>query len=48
MLVDKLKTTFDFIKRNYRTINIICGVLLILMGLAMATGLMGRLLTVLG
>lgn len=48
VLVDKLKTTFDFIKRNYRTINIICGVLLILMGLAMATGLMGRLLTVLG
>lgn len=48
VLVDKLKTTFDFIKRNYRTINIICGLLLIAMGLAMATGLMGRLLTLLG
>ena len=48
VLVDKLKTTFDFIKRNYRIINIICGVLLIAMGLAMATGLMGRLLTLLG
>lgn len=48
VLIDKLKTTFDFIKRNYRLINIICGVLLIAMGLAMATGLMGRLLTLLG
>lgn len=47
VLIDKLKTTFDFIKGNYRVINIICGVLLLLMGLAMATGTMGRLLNTL-
>lgn len=47
LLIDKLKTTFDFIKKNYKVINIICGSLLILVGILMATGLMGRLLAVL-
>lgn len=43
LLIDKLKSTFDFIKRNYKVINIVCGALLILIGLLMATGLFGRL-----
>lgn len=43
LLIDKLKSTFDFIKRNYKIINIVCGALLILIGLLMATGLFGRL-----
>ena len=47
VLIDKLKTAFDFIKKNYRTINLICGGLLVLVGILMATGLLGRLLTVL-
>ena len=47
LLIDKLKSTFMFIKRNYRTINFICGVLLIVVGIAMATGLMGKLLGIL-
>ena len=47
LLIDKLKSTFAFIKRNYQVINIICGVLLIVIGIAMATGLMGRLLGIL-
>lgn len=48
VLIDKLKSAFTFIKRHYSIINIICGVLLILLGLAMATGLLGRLMTLLG
>jgi cytochrome c-type biogenesis protein len=44
VLIDKLKSTFDFIKRNYKVINTICGGLLILIGILMATGMMGRFL----
>ena len=44
ILIDYLKSAFDLIKRNYRTINIISGCLLIAMGLAMATGVLGSLL----
>lgn len=47
VLIDYLKGAFGFIKRNYRTVNFICGALLVLVGLAMATGLLGRLLAVL-
>ncbi len=44
VLIDQLKSAFTFIKRNYETINKICGGLLILVGIAMATGLLPRLL----
>ncbi len=44
ILIDKLKTAFDFIKKNYRVINIICGSILVIVGIMMATGTMGRLL----
>lgn len=47
VLVDRLKGAFDFIKRNYRVINLICGGLLILVGVLMMTGLLGRFLTLL-
>ena len=47
VLIHKLKTTFDFIKRNYAIINTISGILLILVGIMMATGTLGRLLAVL-
>ncbi len=47
VLIDKLKSTFDFIKHNYNTINTICGSLLIIIGILMATGTLGRLLTLL-
>lgn len=47
VLIDKLKTAFDFIKRHYNVINIICGSLLVVIGILMATGLLGRLLTLL-
>ena len=47
ILVDRLKVAFDFIKRNYRIINLICGSLLILVGVLMMSGLLGRFLTLL-
>lgn len=46
-LIDKLKGTFDFIKRNYSFINIICGCMLIAVGILMMTGLLGKFLAVL-
>ncbi len=47
VLIDKLKSTFDWIKRHYRQINLVCGSLLILVGVLMATGALGRLLSLL-
>lgn len=47
ILIQKLKSTFDFIKRHYHIINIISGSFLILVGLMMATGTLGRLLNIL-
>ena len=47
VLIDKLKGTFQFIKKNYRIINMICGIFLIVVGLSMATGMLGKLLTLL-
>ena len=48
VLIDYLKSAFTWIKKNYKIINIISGSLLVLIGIAMATGLMGRLLSLLG
>ncbi len=47
VLIDYLKVAFDWIKRHYRVINLVCGVFLILVGILMATGTLGRLLTLL-
>ena len=47
ILIDRLKGAFDFIKRNYHIINLICGGLLILVGILMMSGLLGRFLTLL-
>ena len=48
VLIDRLRSAFDFIKRNYEVINKICGALLVAVGVMMMTGTMGRLLSVLG
>ncbi len=45
VLIDKLKGAFNFIKRNYTIINIICGVLLIVVGAMMMTGIMQKIFT---
>ena len=47
VLIDKLKSAFNWIKRNYKVINIICGCLLILIGILMASGSLGKLLAIL-
>ena len=40
VLIDQLKGAFNFIKRHYTLINRICGGLLILIGILMATGVL--------
>lgn len=47
VLIDQLKGAFNFIKRNYRIVNLVCGSFLILVGILMATGTIGRLLNLL-
>ena len=44
VLIDQLKNAIGWIKRNYTVINRVCGVLLIAVGVLMATGLLNRLL----
>lgn len=48
LLIDKLKGTFGAIKRHYGVINTICGIFLIVIGVLMMSGLLGRFLTLLG
>lgn len=43
VLIEKLKSTFNFIKKNYRIINIICGCLLVVVGILMMSGLLTKL-----
>ena len=45
VLIDQLKSGFNFIKAHYEIINKVCGVLLIAVGVLMATGVLNRLLT---
>ena len=47
VLIDQLKGAFNFIKQNYRIVNLVCGSFLILVGILMATGTIGRLLSLL-
>ena len=47
VLIDYLKTAFNWIKKNYKVINTVCGVLLLAVGVLMATGTLGRLLSLL-
>lgn len=47
LLIDRLKGAFSFIKKHYRIINIVSGVFLVIIGVLMATGLLGRFLTLL-
>ena len=47
VLIDYLKSAFNWIKKNYKVINIISGSLLVLIGILMATGLLGRFLNML-
>ena len=47
ILIDKLKSTIDWFKNHYKIINTVSGLLLVVIGLMMATGTFGRLLALL-
>lgn len=47
VLIDTLKSTFNFIKRNYKVINIISGTILIIIGILMMTGYLNKVLALL-
>ncbi len=47
VLIEKLKTFFNVIKRHYKIINIVSGVFLIIIGILMMTGKMGYFLSLL-
>lgn len=47
VLIDKLGGAFRFIKAHYKVINTVCGVFLIAVGIAMAAGWLGAMLTLL-
>ena len=47
VLIDKLKGAFTFIKKNYKVINTVCGIFLVIIGVLMMTGLMNKFLTIL-
>ena len=48
VLIDRLRSAFDFIKRHYKVINTVSGVFLVAVGVLMASGLLTRLLGILG
>lgn len=48
VLIDYLKSAFNWIKKNYKIINLISGSLLVIIGIMMATGTLGQLLNLLG
>ncbi len=47
LLLDRLKGTFQVIKKHYRMVNIISGIFLIVIGVLMMTGLFGRFMALL-
>lgn len=47
LLIDQLKGAFNWVKSHYEIINKVCGGLLVLVGILMATGLLGRFLNML-
>ena len=47
VLIDRLKGAFNWVKAHYRQVNLVCGGLLVIVGVLMATGTLGRVLTAL-
>lgn len=43
VLIDKLKSAFNWIKAHYNVINMVCGAMLVFVGVLMMTGTMGVL-----
>jgi len=47
LLIERLKTAFGYIKRHYKVINAVSGLFLVVIGVLMMTGMMGRFLSLL-
>ena len=47
VLIDRLKGAFNWVKAHYKQVNLVCGGLLVMVGVLMATGMLGKFLTVL-
>ena len=47
VLIDRLKGAFNWVKSHYKQVNLVSGALLVIIGVLMATGLLGRFLTAL-
>ena len=47
LLLDKLKETFNFIKSNYKVINNISGIILVIIGISIMTGHLNKILSLL-
>ena len=45
ILIDKLKGTFNFIKKNYKVINRISGIILVIIGISIMTGYLNKVLS---
>ncbi|PRR80384.1 cytochrome c biogenesis CcdA family protein [Clostridium vincentii] len=45
ILIDRLKGTFNFIKRNYKVINRISGIILVIIGISITTGYLNKVLS---
>lgn len=44
VLIDRMKGTLDWIKQHYKAVNLVSGCFLLLVGVLMATGTLGRML----
>ena len=44
VLLKKLNSVFNFVKKNYKIINNICGVFLIIVGVLMILGIMNNIM----
>jgi len=47
VLIDRLKGAFNWVKAHYKQVNLVCGGLLVIVGILMATGTLRRVLTAL-
>lgn len=47
VLIDSFKGAFNRVKQNYNMINKVCGIFLVIIGIFMATGYMGKMLALL-
>lgn len=47
VLISKMKETLTFIKKNYKVINIASGIILVIIGVAMMTGYLNKILSLL-